>query len=60
MVEVMSIIGWTIFGCVFVISVTHTIKSCHNKEYESEVREKEIELELSKLNGENHSDKYEG
>lgn len=60
MVEVMSIIGWTVFGCVLVISVTHTIKSCHNKEYESEIRKKEIELELSKLDGENHSDKYEG
>ncbi len=60
MVEVMSIIGWTIFGCVLVISITHTIKTICNKAYETEVRKKEIELELSKFDGGNHSDKYEG
>lgn len=60
MIEVMSVIGWTIFGCVLVISVAHTIKSCHNKEYDSEVRKKEIELEIARFNGNMSSEKYEG
>ena len=60
MVEVMSIIGWTVFGCVFVVATAYCIMSCHNKEFDSEVKKKEIELEIVRFNSNASSEKYEG
>ncbi len=60
MVEVMPIIGWTVFGCVFVVAMAYCIMSCHNKEFDSEVKKKEIELEITRLNSNMSSEKYEG
>lgn len=50
MVEVMPIIAWTVFGCVFVVAMAYCIMSCHNKEFDSEVKKKEIELEIARFN----------
>ena len=50
MVEVMSIIGWTVFGCVFVVATAYCTMLCHNKELDSEVKKKEIELEIALFN----------
>lgn len=56
----MSIIGWAVFGCVFVVATAYCIMSCHNKEFDSEVKKKEIELEITRLNSNMSSEKYEG
>ena len=60
MVEVMSIIGWTVFGCVFVVATAYCTMLCHNKELDSEVKKKEIELEIARFNSYMSSEKYEG
>ena len=60
MVEVMSIIGWTVFGCVFVVATAYCTMLCHNKELDSEVKKKEIELEIARFNSNMSSVKYEG
>ena len=60
MVEVMSIIGWTVFGCVFVAATAYCTMLCHNKELDSEVKKKEIELEIARFNSNMSSEKYEG
>ena len=60
MVEVMSIIGWTVFGCVFVVATAYCTRLCHNKELDSEVKKKEIELEIARFNSNMSSEKYEG
>mgnify|MGYP003435188129 len=60
MVEVMSIIGWTVFGCVFVVATAYCTMLCHNKELDSEVKKKEIELEIARFNSNMSSEKYEG
>lgn len=59
MVEVMSIIGWTVFGCVFVVATAYCTMLCHNKELDSEVKKKEIELEIARFNSNMPSEKYE-
>ena len=56
----MSIIGWAVFGCVFVVATAYCIMSCHHKEFDSEVKKKEIELESTRLNSNMSSEKYEG
>ena len=60
MVEVLSIIGWTVFGCVFVVATAYCTMLCHNKELDSEVKKKEIELEIARFNSNMSSEKYEG
>ena len=60
MVEVMSIIGWTVFGCVFVVATAYCTMLCHNKELDSEVKKKEIELEIARFNSNMSSEIYEG
>ena len=60
MVEVMSIIGWTVFGCVFVVATAYCTMLCHNKELDSEVKKNEIELEIARFNSNMSSEKYEG
>ena len=49
MIEILSAIGWTIFGCVLVVTVGYCAIIINKQESEKEIRVKELQVELEKV-----------